>query len=64
MRLVKSGHVVEDRYVRVLDDAPIDVLHLHDWHTGPAAIYRDVRYADDPIVGDAANPDASGSRGG
>src|ERR1700719_676273 len=23
MRLVKSGHVVDDRYVRVLDDAPI-----------------------------------------
>jgi starch synthase len=33
---------------------PVDVLHLHDWHTGPAAIYRDVRYADDPIVGRAA----------
>ena len=36
------------------DGRPVDVLHLHDWHTGPAAIYRDVRYADDPIVGDAA----------
>jgi uncharacterized protein (DUF934 family) len=23
MRLVKSGHVVEDRYLRVLDDAPV-----------------------------------------
>src|ERR1700719_1859845 len=23
MRLVKSGHVVDDRYVRILDDAPI-----------------------------------------
>ena len=23
MRLVKSGHVIDDRYVRVLDDAPI-----------------------------------------
>ena len=33
---------------------PLDVLHLHDWHTGPAAIYRDARYADDPIVGGAA----------
>ena len=31
------------------DGRPVDVLHLHDWHTGPAAIYRDVRYADDPI---------------
>ena len=33
---------------------PVDVLHLHDWHTGPAAIYRDIRYADDPIIGRAA----------
>ena len=24
---------------------PVDVLHLHDWHTGPAAIFRDARYA-------------------
>ena len=30
------------------------MLHLHDWHTGPAAIWRDERYADDPIVGEAA----------
>ena len=37
------------------DDArPVDVLHLHDWHTGPAAIFRDARYADDPVVGRAA----------
>jgi starch synthase len=36
------------------DGRPVDVLHLHDWHTGPAAIYRDIRYADDPIVGRAA----------
>ena len=36
------------------DDRPLDVLHLHDWHTGPAAIYRDERYADDPIIGGAA----------
>jgi starch synthase len=35
-------------------DRPLDVLHLHDWHTGPAAIYRDTRYADDPVVGRAA----------
>lgn len=33
---------------------PVDVLHLHDWHTGPAAIFRDARYADDPVVGGAA----------
>jgi starch synthase len=37
-----------------LDRQPVDVLHLHDWHTGPAAIFRDARYADDPIVGPAA----------
>ena len=36
------------------DDQPLDVLHLHDWHTGPAAIFRDARYADDPIIGRAA----------
>jgi starch synthase len=36
------------------DGQPVDVLHLHDWHTGPAAIHRDVRYAEDPIVGPAA----------
>ncbi|MBA2701819.1 MAG: glycogen synthase, partial [Chloroflexi bacterium] len=31
-----------------------DVLHLHDWHAGPAAIFRQERYADDPILGGAA----------
>jgi len=36
------------------DGRRVDVLHLHDWHTGPAAIFRDARYADDPVVGDAA----------
>jgi starch synthase len=36
------------------DDRPLDVLHLHDWHAGPAAIFRDARYADDPIIGRAA----------
>ncbi len=36
------------------DGTPVDVLHLHDWHTGPAAVFRDARYADDPIVGRAA----------
>jgi starch synthase len=36
------------------DEQPLDVLHLHDWHTGPAAIYRDARYADDPNIGRAA----------
>ena len=36
------------------DGRPVDVVHLHDWHTGAAAIYRDVRYAGDPIVSGAA----------
>ncbi|MFL5778395.1 MAG: glycogen synthase, partial [Chloroflexota bacterium] len=29
----------------------VDVLHLHDWHAGPAAILRDVRYRDDEVIG-------------
>jgi len=37
-----------------VDNRPVDLIHLHDWHTGPAAIFRDARYADDPIVGRAA----------
>ena len=36
------------------DERPVDVLHLHDWHAAPAAIYRDARYADDPVIGPAA----------
>ncbi|HEY7970489.1 MAG TPA: glycogen/starch synthase [Candidatus Limnocylindrales bacterium] len=33
---------------------PVDVIHLHDWHGGPAAIQRDAWLADDPVVGRAA----------
>jgi starch synthase len=33
---------------------PVDVLHLHDWHAGPAAVFRELRYADDPLVSGAA----------
>jgi starch synthase len=33
---------------------PVDVLHLHDWQAGPAAIFRDRWYRDDPTVGPAA----------
>ena len=36
------------------DGIPLDVLHLHDWHTGPAAIARDVDLRGDPIAGRAA----------
>jgi starch synthase len=36
------------------DGRPVDVIHLHDWQAGPAAIFRDLRYADDPVIGPAA----------
>ena len=36
------------------DAQPLDVLHLHDWQAGPAAILRDRWYRDDPVVGPAA----------
>ena len=36
------------------DGRPVDVLHLHDWQAGPVAVFRALRYADDPIVGGAA----------
>jgi starch synthase len=34
--------------------APVDVLHIHDWHTGPVAIARDRWLSDDPAIGRAA----------
>jgi starch synthase len=37
-----------------VEGRPVDVLHLHDWQAGPAAIFRDGSYASDPIVGRAA----------
>ena len=40
--------------VRTEPERPIDILHLHDWHSGPAAIQRDAWVADDPILGRAA----------
>lgn len=33
---------------------PVDVLHGHDWQACLALLYRDVHYADDPVVGRAA----------
>jgi starch synthase len=33
---------------------PVDVIALHDWHACPAALQRDVAYADDPVIGPAA----------
>jgi starch synthase len=40
--------------LRTEPERPIDILHLHDWHSGPAAIQRDAWAADDPILGRAA----------
>jgi starch synthase len=40
--------------LRTEPEPPVDLLHLHDWHTGPAAIQRDAWLADDPVVGRAA----------
>ncbi len=39
---------------RRAEGRPFDVAALHDWHACPAAILRDLAYADDPIVGRAA----------
>jgi starch synthase len=36
------------------DARPVDVLHLHDWQAGPAAIFRERAYADDPVIAGAA----------
>jgi starch synthase len=40
--------------LRLEMDRPVDIIHLHDWHAGPAAIQRDASYADDPVLGGAA----------
>jgi starch synthase len=40
--------------LRTEPDTPVDVVHLHDWHSGPAAIQRDAWLADDPVLGRAA----------
>jgi starch synthase len=40
--------------LRTEPELPVDVLHLHDWHGGPAAIQRDAWLADDPVIGRAA----------
>jgi starch synthase len=33
---------------------PPDLIHIHDWHTGPVALLRDTVYRDDPAIGGAA----------
>jgi starch synthase len=40
--------------LRTEPERPVDILHLHDWHSGPAAIQRDAWLADDPVLGRAA----------
>src|SRR5437868_7497101 len=40
--------------LRMEQERPVDVLHLHAWHAGPAAIQRDAWLADDPVIGRAA----------
>jgi starch synthase len=40
--------------LRAEADRPVDILHLHDWHAGPAAIQRDAWYRDDAVLGKAA----------
>src|SRR6185369_2797156 len=33
---------------------PPDVIHIHDWHTGPAVLQRDTVLRADPVIGGAA----------
>jgi starch synthase len=40
--------------LRLDTERPVDVIHLHDWHSGPAAIYRQRPFGDDPILARAA----------
>ena len=38
----------------LVDDRPVDVLHLHDWQAMPAVVLRDVAYAAYPLISRAA----------
>jgi starch synthase len=40
--------------LRLETDRPVDVIHLHDWHSCPAALYRERPFGDDPILKRAA----------
>jgi len=33
---------------------PVDLIAIHDWHACPTALQRDLLYAGDPVVGNAA----------
>jgi starch synthase len=35
-------------------ERPVDILHIHDWHGGPAAIQRASWYVTDPVIHRAA----------
>jgi starch synthase len=35
-------------------ERPVDLVHIHDWHACPVALFRDRWYVDDPVVGRAA----------
>jgi starch synthase len=37
-----------------VEGRPVDVLHGHDWQAALALLYRDVHYANDPLIGTAA----------
>ncbi len=39
---------------RRTEQRAVDVVALHDWHACPAAIFRDLEHAGDPVVGPAA----------
>jgi len=39
---------------RRAEGRPVDVVALHDWHACPAALQRDLAYADDAVIGPAA----------
>ena len=40
--------------LRLEPDRPVDVIHLHDWHSCTAALYRDRPFGDDPVLKRAA----------
>ena len=40
--------------LRTEPERPVDLIHVHDWHACPTAIFRDRWYADDPVLGRAA----------
>jgi len=40
--------------LRLETDRPVDVIHLHDWHSCPAALYRERPFGDDPVLRRAA----------